>query len=143
MSITINLMYVLYFVLAYLFVGYFAMLAVAFYEIYFQLSQYSAKFKREKMLKALYRAALFSWAFPYAVFETVKTARDSRIKRKLDNSVFVDADGEKHDYEALCVKYAASVGVEFYEDDSPRLWALGRTREVWKFAKRNFNIVPA
>lgn len=40
------------------------------------------------------------------------------------------------------MKYAASVGVEFYEDDSPRLWALGKPRKVWKFAKDNFTIIP-
>lgn len=59
---------------------------------------------------------------------------------KLHNSVFVDSDGEKHDYKALCVKYAASAGVEFYEDDSPRLWALGKPRKVWKFASRRYFI---
>lgn len=142
MSVTIDLMNVLYFVIAYLFVGYFAMLAVAFYDIYFQLSHWDDKDKRGLMMKALYRAALFSWAFPYAVFDTVKTVRSSRISSKLHNSVFVDSDGEKHDYKTLCVKYAESLGMDLNKSEA-NFWAMGKQKQVWKFAKDNFTIVPA
>lgn len=143
MSITIDLMNVLYFVIAYLVVGYFAMLAVAAYEIYHNLSRESAKYKRGLMVKALYRAALFSWAFPYAVFDAVRMARSSRISSKLHDSVYKDSDGNEFDYKALCVKYANSIDVEFYEDDSPTFWAIGKHNKVWKFAKSNFKIVSA
>lgn len=102
MTITIDLMNVLYVVLAYLGIGYVVMLGVAAFEIYYNLRGESAKRKNRLMKKALYRAALFSWAFPYAVFDTARPYVEEMRRDRIRNSVFVNNEnGEKLDYDAM------------------------------------------
>lgn len=71
-TITIGLMDILWFVVAYLVIGYVFLLGLALYEIYHNLSHTASEFKRGLLRNALWRSAVFSWAFPYAVIMIMK-----------------------------------------------------------------------
>ena len=71
MEITINLMTVLYVVLAYLAVGFIVILAYNVIELKDNKRMLSEDEFKKNIFKSLYRSLIFSWAFPYLLYTEI------------------------------------------------------------------------
>lgn len=143
MEITIDLVVVLKVVLGYLAVGLVLNYITAYFVIKTQLINPSENERRNKLIYAVWRSAIFSWAFPYIVFTEWRDFREGAISRKLHESSFVNKeDGTEIDYKGLCVKYAESIDVGFWPDESPTFWAINKEPKIYKFAKQNYDFKP-
>lgn len=140
MEITIDLVIVLKIFLWYLAVGSVLNYITAYFVIKTQLINPSENERRKKLVYAVWRSFILSWASPYIVFTEWRDIREGAISRKLYNSSFINKEnGTVIDYKDLCVEYAKTVDVEFWHDESPTFWAINKQTKIYKFAKQNYD----
>jgi len=143
MEITIDLVVVLKVILGYLAVGAVLNYITAYFVIKTQLSNSSESENRKRFIRAVWSSVIYSWASPYIVFTEWKDIREGAISRKLHDSFFVSKeDGTEIDYKEICIKYAESVDVEFWHDESPTFWAINKQAKIYKFAKQKYDFKP-
>lgn len=132
MEITINLMTVLYVVLAYLAVGFIIVLTYNVIELKDNKRMLSEDEFKKNIFKSLYRSLIFSWAFPYLLYteipERVKKAR----RDKLENGYFLNENGEPMGYEDI--KWAYAEYAEEHVDD----YYISKEKDVYKYTKESY-----
>ena len=139
MEITINLMSVFIVFLLYLAVGIVVMLGLNTIILLTQYNHYLKTIKRRLFIRGVITSFVYCWAFPYAIISESLDARRRRIRKRLENSSFINKNSaEEINYRDLCVQYAESVDVWFINDESPTFWAGGKQSKIYKFAKKHY-----
>lgn len=132
MEITINLMTVLYVVLAYLAVGYIVVLGWGLHDIEKNLSSVSKEERNRRKIKQLYWSLLFSWGFPYLLWSEIPEKVKSSRRKKLQNGHFLNDVGEPLTYRQIENEYAE------YADEHFDEYYIGQEADIYKYAKENY-----
>ena len=138
MEITINLMTVLYVVLAYLAVGYVVVLGWGLYDIEKNFRSVSKEERNRRKIKQLYWSLIVSWAFPYLLWSEIPDAIRERRFKKMDGG-FLRADGTPIKWRELVDDYGTTMVPNEYDANEYNIfWAHNNADKIYKYAKENY-----